>query len=142
MKGADLQAAGLIGGSADAPVLRGNRCLRCGEPFFPAARGCTRCGSTELQSCDLGSRGTLWTWTRQMFRPKPPYDGSDPPQGFQPYAVGYVELDCGLKVEARLCTDDQVLAIGMPMRLVLEVYRRDPDGTEVRSFAFVPEAKA
>ena len=53
----------------------------------------------------LSSRGTVWGYTVQRFAPKsPPY--VVPPDGFVPFAVGYVELPEGVKVEAVLdCTD-------------------------------------
>ena len=53
----------------------------------------------------LGSIGTVWGFTVQRFAPKsPPY--VVPEGGFVPFAVGYVELPEGVKVEAVLdCTD-------------------------------------
>ena len=54
----------------------------------------------------LGHSGRLWSWTIQGFEPKPPYDGSSSHAGFEPYGVGYVELEGGLKVESRLTVAD------------------------------------
>jgi len=51
----------------------------------------------------LERTGTLYTWTVQGFRPKPPYAG---PEGFEPYGVGYVELPGEVRVEARLTVAD------------------------------------
>ena len=53
----------------------------------------------------LSSNGTVWGFTVQRFAPKsPPY--VVPEGGFVPFAVGYVELPEGVKVEAVLdCTD-------------------------------------
>jgi hypothetical protein len=99
-------------------------------------------GGDELHAL-LGDRGRLWSWTVQMFRPKPPYDGDDGSAGFVPYGVGYVEMDCGLKIEARLRLRGRAsLRIGEPMRLVLETYRHAPDGRPVQVFAFEPDAAA
>ena len=52
----------------------------------------------------LPRNGHLWSYTVQRFAPKsPPYAG---PQPFAPFAVGYVELPEGVRVEAVLdCTD-------------------------------------
>ena len=85
--------------------LTGSRCLHCGTVAFPAARGCQRCGLRSTEAVELGSRGTVWGFTVQRFAPKsPPY--VVPPGGFVPFAVGYVELPEGVKVEAVLdCTD-------------------------------------
>ena len=54
---------------------------------------------------ELSGRGTVWGFTVQRFAPKaPPY--VVPEGGFVPFAVGYVELPEGVRVEAVLdCTD-------------------------------------
>lgn len=84
----------------------------------------------------LPRTGRLWSWTVQRFRPKsPPYAG---PEAFEPYAVGYVELDGALIVEGRLVDvafDD--LRIGMAMGIVPLSFEM-MDGTLRTSFAFAP----
>lgn len=87
----------------------------------------------------LKRQGTLWSFTSQNFRPPAPYDGDDTPETFQPYLVGYVELEGELIVEGRLtdCTIDQ-LELGLPMELRLIPYTTRPDGTEVLTYAFAP----
>jgi uncharacterized OB-fold protein len=58
--------------------------------------------------------GVLWTWTVQRFPPKsPPY--VVPPDGFVPFAVGYVELVDGSRIEAIL--DVETPHIGMKLQL-------------------------
>jgi uncharacterized OB-fold protein len=51
----------------------------------------------------------------QRYAPKsPPYQ--PPPGGFEPFAVGYVELDEGVRVAAVLEVDDlDAIRIGMPL---------------------------
>jgi uncharacterized OB-fold protein len=85
--------------------LTGSRCLHCGTVAFPPARGCQSCGGSSQETLELGRRGTVWGFTVQRFAPKsPPY--VVPAGGFVPFAVGYVELPEGVKVEAVLdCTD-------------------------------------
>ncbi|MFL6061246.1 MAG: Zn-ribbon domain-containing OB-fold protein [Marmoricola sp.] len=85
--------------------LTGSRCLHCGTVAFPAGNGCQRCGLRTTETLALTGRGTVWGFTVQRFAPKsPPY--VVPPDGFVPFAVGYVELPEGVKVEAVLeCTD-------------------------------------
>jgi len=58
-----------------------------------------------MTALELSTRGTVWGFTVQRFAPKsPPY--VVPEGGFVPFAVGYVELPEGIKVEAVLdCTD-------------------------------------
>ncbi len=126
-----------LGGTPDAPVLLGNRCRSCGEPYFPAARGCTRCSSTDLEPFELGGTGTLWSWTVQMFPPKPPYDGIATPEEHIPFGIGYIEMPSGLKVESRLLGQgESPFSIGQTMKLVLQPYRRAGTAEAVYTYAF------
>jgi len=88
----------------------------------------------------LPREGTLWSWTIQRFRPKsPPYAG---PATFEPYAVGYVQLDGALIVEARLAgVREADLAIGMPLELVAFPFTL-ASGESRSTFAFAPRTGA
>src|SRR3954454_25314335 len=118
------------------PRLIGGRCEDCGLASFPRARSCARCGGDRIGEHLLATRGGLWTFTVQSFPPKsPPYAGDEP---FEPYGVGYVELDGEIRVEARLTESDPArLQVGMQMELVLVPFRREGD-EEVVTFAFRP----
>ena len=61
--------------------------------------------ATPTDQLELSTRGTVWGFTVQRFAPKsPPYVA--PEGGFVPFAVGYVDLPEGVKVEAVLdCSD-------------------------------------
>ena len=98
--------------------LTGSRCRDCGTVAFPRARGCQSCGHHSVVDQPLSSRGTVWGFTVQRFAPKsPPY--VPPAGGFVPFAVGYVELPEGVKVEAVLdCTDFAELDGGAEVTLV------------------------
>lgn len=99
-------------------ALLGSRCGDCGTASYPQADTCPRCGG-QAEPIELSGEGTLWTWTVQRFAPKsPPY--VPPPGGFVPFALGYVELPEGLRVEALLdVVPDQLerLAIGAKVRI-------------------------
>jgi uncharacterized protein len=125
----------VIAGTADAPALIGSRCRRCGVIAFPRQASCAACTSSDVEERRLARKGTLWTWTIQCFPPKsPPYAGSA--EDFEPYGVGYVELQGEVRVEARLTeSDPERLRIGMPMELVL-VPAPGSDG--VLTYAFRP----
>lgn len=100
------------------PVLEGSRCADCGNVAFPlATTSCQRCGAEAMAAIGLGEVGRVWGYTVQRFAPKsPPY--VVPADGFVPFAVGYVELPEGVKVEAVLeCTDFDELE-GAEVRLV------------------------
>nr|WP_007507312.1 OB-fold domain-containing protein [Pseudofrankia sp. EUN1h] len=127
-------AEGLFTWPSDEPRLIGSE--RDGVISFPARTG--------EQERLLGSRGTLWSFTTQQFRPpSPPYDGADTAETFVPYAVGYVELPGELLVQGRLTEADPArLAIGQEMELTVVPYTTRPDGTEVLTFAFTPTGGA
>jgi uncharacterized OB-fold protein len=133
-------ADGLFTWPSDEPRLIGGSCRSCGTTTFPEQASCPRCCGEEMESRLLEARGTLWSFTVQGFRPKPPYAGPDP---FEPYGVGYIELPGEVIVESRLTVSDaEQLRIGMPMRLVVERFRQDEEGNDVVTFAFAPERAA
>ena len=121
------------------PVLLGSRCTNCDNHMFPRQSGCPKCMFDTQEDIELAQTGTLWTWTVQAFPPKaPPYLG---PVGsdFEPYGVGYVELENQVRVETRLTVGDpEQLEIGMTMDIVAHVLTTDDDGNEVVTYAFAP----
>jgi uncharacterized OB-fold protein len=135
-------ADGLFTWPADEPQLIGAKCPACAVTTFPKQATCPRCPSERMDEVLLPRRGTLWTFTTQEFLPKnPPYAGSETAAKFEPYGVGYVELPGEVKVEARLTTADvDALQIGMEMELVVVPVRRNPEGTEILTYAFRPVA--
>jgi uncharacterized OB-fold protein len=123
-------AEGLFTVGDDGPQLIGSRCRDCGVVTFPAHGSCPACTSGAVEERLLGRTGTLYTWTVQGFRPKPPYAGPEP---FEPYGVGYVELPGEVRVEARLTVaDPALLRIGLLVELVLV-----PFGDRL-TYAFAP----
>jgi uncharacterized OB-fold protein len=82
---------------------------------YPAEPVCPRCGGP-ADPVVLSDTGTLWTWTVQRYAPKaPPYVVPD--AGFEPFAVGYVELPDGVRVLAVLDVPPDDVTIGMPLRV-------------------------
>lgn len=123
-------AEGLFTWPSDEPRLIASE--RDGVISFPAEPG-------DPQRL-LGTRGTLWAFTTQQFRPpSPPYDGNDTAETFRPYALGYVELPGELLVQARFTESDPAkLVIGQEMELRIVPYTTRADGTEVLTYAFAP----
>jgi uncharacterized OB-fold protein len=137
--GSKLACGHLLRLDGMSPSLVGSRCTSCGEVYFAAGRGCTRCCSTALEPFEIGRQGWLWSWTIQGFLPKSPYNSGETEADFRPYGVGYVEMACGLKVESRLTVaDPEALRIGMAMELTLVPYGADADGRRQLTFAFAP----
>ena len=118
--------------ATDHDALLGAQCTACDVQTFPAQAACPRCGAPTAE-CALPTRGVLWSWMVQRFRPKPPYEG---PDEFEPYVVGYVDLG-DVKVEGRL--DGRPVdawTIGDPVRL--ELGEPDDDGA-VWSYRWVAD---
>ncbi|MFD7181649.1 Zn-ribbon domain-containing OB-fold protein [Streptomyces sp. NPDC059904] len=99
-----------------AAGLQGARCRGCSVAVYPADAACPRCGGP-AEPAVLSCAGTLWTWTVQRYAPKsPPYQ--PPPGGFEPFAVGYVELADGVRIAAVIEVDDlDTIRIGMPLTI-------------------------
>jgi len=114
------------------PRLLGGK-LASGEIVFPMPQGEAAEG---VEPYPLSRRGTLWSWTRQDFRPKSPYEGpSEGPHDFKPFLLGYVELPDEVIVESYIV--DATLAdlrLGMAMEFTLTPF----DATRA-TFAFRPE---
>src|SRR5262249_23355877 len=129
-------AAGLFTWPSDEPRLIGSTCRTCGTTTFPAQGSCPRCCREDMEERELSRRGILWSYTVQGFRPKEPYAG---PEEVVPDGGGDVELHNEGIVESRLpVADAEQLEIGMPMELVIETFRQEPDGTDIVTFAFAP----
>ncbi|GAB3150750.1 OB-fold domain-containing protein [Amycolatopsis stemonae] len=125
----------LVIDTPEGPALRGSECGDCGAHTFPRQDGCPRCTGTAMREVALARRGTLWSWTVQGFRPKPPYTGS---AAYEPYGIGYIALPGQLIVEARLAESDPAkLAIGTEMELMFVPFRDDAEGRPVHTFGFV-----
>lgn len=96
-------------------MLAGSCCAGCAVTVYPAATDCPRCGQG-TSPVPLSTVGTVWTWTIQRYAPKsPPY--VPPPDGFRPFAVGYVELPERIRVAAVLDGDLDAIRIGLPVRI-------------------------
>lgn len=120
----------------EPPRLAGARCSGCATVVFPRQNSCPRCSDGAMTTQVLPVSGRVWSWTLQVFLPKPPY--RPPADGHRPYHVGYVDLGEVL-VEALLAVDRAEIRIGLPVRLTTVPAYRDEDGTEVVTFAFRPE---
>jgi len=75
------------------PCLLGTRCSECGSYFFPKETSYCRnpaCASESLEEVPLSTRGKLWSFTDNRYRPPEPYMS---PDSFEPYAVAAVELE-------------------------------------------------
>jgi uncharacterized OB-fold protein len=113
-----------------SPSLIGGR-LASGKIIFPYPQGDA---AREVEVYPLSRTGTLWSWTRQDFRPKEPYTGPEP---FEPYLLGFVELPNETIVETRIADAKlEDLKLGMTMEFVVV-----PFDNHRSTYAFRPEKK-
>ena len=113
------------------PRLIGAR-LPSGKVVFPKPTGDA---ARDVESYPLSRKGTLWSWTRQDFKPKEPYDG---PEAFTPFLLGYVELPGELIVETRIVDAKlEDLKLGMPMEFIVA-----PFDERRATYAFRPEKQS
>jgi len=121
------------------PVLIGGRDKETGRIVFPMPEGAEAQRFEEVQ---LKREGKLWSWTVQRFRPKtPPYRGPGDDRNFEPFPIGYVELDGQVIVETRIDADENAhFEIGMPMELVLAPFELGDEERFVSVYAFRPKA--
>jgi uncharacterized OB-fold protein len=121
------------------PALLGSQCAACSAYKFPASSGCPACGADDSRPVELATRGRLYTWTTQEFLPKAPYIGSETPETFKPWAIGYIELPGQLRVESRLYdVEPDSLFFGQEFELTIRPFAEDPDGTQVYAFGHQP----
>lgn len=131
---------GLFTWPSDEPRLIASQCSTCDVVTFPAQADCPRCAAQAMESIQLPARGVLWTFTTQEFPPKsPPYMPAAGPDGFRPFAVGYVEFPGVVKVEGLLTESDlSKLRIGMGVEVAVVPFRVDENGDEIVTYAFKP----
>ena len=118
---------GLFVNDGDDIALLGSHCTGCGSDYFPEAVGCSDpdCTDGVLRRCELPRTGSLYSYSWQNYQP-PPLFGVDQ---WEPYAIGTVDLQPGLRVLARLDILRDELRIGLPVELGRDVMARDLDGT-------------
>ena len=83
----------------------------------------------------LGPKGKLFSYTVQHYAPPAPFRYDLP---FQPYGVGLVELEQGIRVVGLLKMDPADIKIGMALELVIDRLGSDDKGRDVVTWKFAP----
>ena len=121
--------------SDERPQLVGSQCPNCGEVFFPKRQDvlCSYCQSSSFKEIKLSPRGKIYSYTVVMQRPPVYY------QAEVPYAIGFVELPEGIRVET-LFTGGKLedLRVGMEVEILIDKLHTEEDGTEVYCYKFKP----
>ena len=120
-----------LGGSLKGTLI-GFRCQECGTTVFGPAIFCQSCTSTDLEPVDLGSEGTLFSFTIVRI----------PPAGWPgpvPYVLGQVELPQGPQVLAEVidCEHDG-LKIGMAVEMTLQAVPAENGGPDKAVYKWRP----
>jgi uncharacterized OB-fold protein len=96
------------------------RCKACDRQTFPPKPVCPHCWSADIEWSDLGTRGTLYSWTR--IHAAPAVFSAE-----APYAVGIVDLDEGIRLACRLVERDRrPPQIGQVVEMLVLRYRDGP----------------
>ena len=111
------------------PTLLAGRCTHCNETFFPLLQVCPRCFDA-LETVPLSDTGILYSYSIVHIAPT----------GFStPYAIGYVDLQEGVRVFAQLAVQDFAeLHPGLKMTAIWGPIRVDEQGEPVYSYKFQP----
>lgn len=109
--------------ATDATPLTCSRCAGCGDVAHPPAP-CELCG-IETEPVEVARQGTLYSFT-VIHRAAPGVE--------VPYALGYADLEPGLRLFARVTPIDR-LAADAPVRL-------EPDSEFGYRFEVLPEGAA
>ena len=119
---------GTIDDTGPRPRLLGSECAVCKSRVFPKPKICSVCWSEDLQSIPLATRGKLYSYSIVHAARK----------GWRaPYAVGYVDLEDGVRVCAPLEGEIANLPqLDSTMELVVGVLRTEADGREILSHRF------
>lgn len=108
--------------------LVGMRCSACGTCAFPARELCALCGTTEgLVRQRLAPRGRLYTFSEVHAGPK---------EFPSPYVIGFVDLEDGVRVVARLQGSATSLSPDQWVEVTTGTVRVRANGTQVVSYQF------
>ncbi len=127
---------GLFADTEEGPRLLGSRCVTCSAPYFPSSPVCHNpdCAESKIEDTGFGPGGTLWSCALQNYPPPPPARYDEP---YQPYVLGMVDMDEGLRIMARISSENpESIEIGSRVELVLEPLCHGEEGEEVITWKF------
>jgi hypothetical protein len=85
-----------------------------------------------MQDCDFGGKGVLWSYSVADFPPPPPHKYDEP---FHPYAMGVVDLECGLRLIGQMVDPAEAVKVGATVELVIDTLYHE-DGKAYTSWKF------
>ena len=118
-----------VAGGDGWPHLLISVCSACGARSFPPRRRCSRCSQSHLEIAEAPCEGLLYSYT--IVRELPGRR-----EGFEPYALGQVDLAEDLRVTGVLLRDFDAIAIGMPVRTTPRPMGAGDDASKPVGWAF------
>lgn len=109
------------------PVLIGGCCNACGAALFPFAAVCPHCMSEDMRREPMPRQGKLYSFTRVHVGPK---------TWEKPFAVGYVDLENGVRVFSHL--RGEAFEIDAPVELAVANIGMSAEGVPISTFVFQP----
>jgi uncharacterized OB-fold protein len=106
-------------------TLHGSKCVTCNTPYFPRSAACHNpdCSGSNMEDADFGGKGTLWSYSVADFPPPPPHIFDKP---FTPYAMGVVDMECGLRLIGQMVDKAEDVNVGAQVELVIDtLYHAD-----------------
>lgn len=100
-------------------TLHGSKCMTCNTPYFPRSAVCHNpdCSGSNMEDADFGGKGTLWSYSVADFPPPPPHIFDKP---FSPYAMGVVDMECGLRLIGQMVDKADDVNVGAQVELVID----------------------
>jgi len=122
----------------DEDKLMGSKCVKCGARAAPPRPICPKCHGTDMQWVEMKGKGKLAAFT--SISVGPPYMVEEGYDRKHPYISGVVELEEGVRVDARIEGIDgskpEVIKIGTPLAVA---FLHRGEGENLRTFlAFKP----
>ena len=118
--------------------LMGSRCKKCGSIYLPPRPICIKCYSSDMEWVEMKGKGKLAAFT--CIHVGPPWMVEQGNDRNHPYCSGVVELEEGVKIDARIEEIDankpETISIGLPLTVT---YLHRGEGEEMTTFlAFKP----
>lgn len=114
------------------PHLLGQHCTGCGAVFFPPTSDFCQnpsCDNDTFEIRPMSTRGRVWSWTTNHYRPPAPAVSPDP---FVPYTVVAVELAAeAMVVLGQLSGASPALSVGDEVELRSERLLVDDTGEQM-----------
>jgi hypothetical protein len=70
-----------------------------------------------MEDCDFGGKGKLWSYSVADFPPPPPHKFDQP---FVPYAMGVVDMECGLRLIGQMVDKPDAVGVDAMVELVID----------------------